>query len=100
MIAGGLAKEQEFSDLTPIFETHLKSLLLIGQDAKEISEVTPRDIPQQTVRNMSDAVKKAKMIAKEGDIVLLAPACASFDMFDNYEKRGDAFINAVEAQLS
>jgi UDP-N-acetylmuramoylalanine--D-glutamate ligase len=49
---------------------------------------------------MSDAVKKAKMIAKEGDIVLLAPACASFDMFDNYEKRGDAFINAVEAKLS
>ena len=100
LIAGGVAKGQEFSDLTPIFETHLKSLLLIGQDAKEISEVTPRDIPQQTVRNMSDAVKKAKMIAKEGDIVLLAPACASFDMFDNYEKRGDAFINEVEAQLS
>ena len=100
LIAGGVAKGQEFSDLTPIFETHLKSLLLIGQDAKEILEITPRDIPQQTVRNMSDAVKKAKMIAKEGDIVLLAPACASFDMFDNYEKRGDAFINEVEAQLS
>ena len=100
LIAGGVAKGQEFFDLTPIFETHLKSLLLIGRDAKEISEVTPRDIPQQTARNMSDAVKKAKISAKEGDIVLLAPACASFDMYDNYEKRGDAFINAVEAQLS
>ena len=95
-----MQKDKNFFDLTPIFETHLKSLLLIGRDAKEISEVTPRDIPQQTARNMSDAVKKAKISAKEGDIVLLAPACASFDMYDNYEKRGDAFINAVEAQLS
>ena len=100
LIAGGVAKEQEFTDLTPVFESHLKSLLLIGQDAKKISEVTPKNIPQQTVRNMSDAVNKAKIIAKKGDIVLLSPACASIDMYDNYERRGDAFTNAVEAQLS
>ena len=100
LIAGGVAKEQEFTDLTPVFESHLKSLLLLGQDAKKISEVTPKNIPQQTVRNMSDAVNKAKIIAKKGDIVLLSPACASIDMYDNYERRGDAFTNAVEAQLS
>ena len=100
LIAGGIAKEQEFSELTPFFELHLKSLLLIGQDAKKISEVTGRNTPQQTARNMSDAVKKAVTMAKKGDIVLLSPACASFDMYDNYEKRGDAFIEAVEAQLS
>ena len=100
LIAGGVAKEQGFSELTPFFDLHLKSLLLIGQDAKKISEVTAINIPQQTARNMSDAVKKAKKIAKKGDIVLLSPACASFDMYDNYEKRGDAFIEAVEAQLS
>ena len=100
LIAGGVAKEQGFSDLTPFFDLHLKSLLLIGQDAKKISEVTAINIPQEIARNMSDAVKKAKKIATKGDVVLLSPACASFDMYDNYEKRGDAFIEAVEAQLS
>jgi UDP-N-acetylmuramoylalanine--D-glutamate ligase len=97
LIAGGEGKEQAFADLTPTFESSVKGLVLIGQDAKLIADITPASINQQSARNMSDAVNKAKAIAETGDIVLLSPACASFDMYNSYGQRGDAFIQAVEA---
>jgi UDP-N-acetylmuramoylalanine--D-glutamate ligase len=97
LIAGGEGKDQAFSDLVPVFESTVKGLVLMGQDAQQIADITPTSVYQQSARNMSDAVKKAKAIAKTGDIVLLSPACASFDMYNSYGERGDAFIQAVEA---
>ena len=97
LIAGGEGKEQAFADLTPILEAAVKSLVLIGQDAQKIADVTPPSVEQQSARSMSDAVNKAQSVAKNGDIVLLSPACASFDMYNSYGERGDAFIQAVEA---
>jgi len=100
LIAGGVGKDQIFSDLTPVFESAVKGLVLIGQDAQQIAEVAPVSVHQQTAHDMADAINKAKSIAKTGDIVLLSPACASFDMYNSYGERGDAFIQAVEAQVS
>jgi UDP-N-acetylmuramoylalanine--D-glutamate ligase len=97
LIAGGEGKDQAFSDLVPVLESTVKGLVLMGQDAQQIADITPISVYQQSARNMSDAVKKAKAIAKTGDIVLLSPACASFDMYNSYGERGDAFIQAVEA---
>jgi UDP-N-acetylmuramoylalanine--D-glutamate ligase len=97
LIAGGEAKEQVFSDLVPVFEANVKGLVLIGQDAQQIADITPASVDQQSAQSMTEAVKKAKAIAETGDIVLLSPACASFDMYNSYSERGDAFIQAVEA---
>lgn len=97
LIAGGEGKEQAFADLVPIFESNVKGLILIGQDAQKIADITPASVDQKSARNMTEAVKKAEAIAETGDIVLLSPACASFDMYNSYSERGDAFIQAVEA---
>ena len=97
LIAGGEGKEQAFADLVPIFESNVKGLILIGQDAQKIADITPASVDQKSARNMTEAVEKAEAIAETGDIVLLSPACASFDMYNSYSERGDAFIQAVEA---
>jgi len=96
LIAGGVGKDQDFSDLTPVFDVDVKAVILIGQDAQQISVVTPKPVTQYSAIDMTEAVKQAKTIAMSGDIVLLSPACASFDMYNGYGERGEAFIRAVE----
>ena len=117
LIAGGDAKGADFSELTDVIEQHCRAVVLMGKDAAMIEAVLPAAMPVVTVVDMSRdgqygaksqdggaimhaAVVAAQSLAKTGDNVLLAPACASFDMFDNYEHRGDVFIESVEALLS
>jgi UDP-N-acetylmuramoylalanine--D-glutamate ligase len=92
LIAGGRNKGL---DLAPIV-THrnLRSLIAIGEAAQEILGAAER-IPSIEAESMEEAVAAAKSLARPGDVVLLAPGCASFDMFDNYEQRGDVFRQAV-----
>lgn len=96
LIAGGVAKEQDFSALTTVLKEHVKAVVLIGQDADLIKAVIPQELATYKAIDMSNAVKVAQQTAQAEDIVLLSPACASFDMFSNYIERGEAFSRAVK----
>lgn len=100
LIAGGIAKGADFSELTEVVREHCRAVVLLGEDAEKIQAVLPEDMPVKRVVDMRAAVAAADALAQPGDNVLLAPACASFDMFENFEQRGDVFIQAVEALQS
>jgi UDP-N-acetylmuramoylalanine--D-glutamate ligase len=95
LIAGGVGKEQDFSELTPSLKASVKAVILMGVDADKIAQVIPAGVEQLQAKDMADAVKIAQEIAIEGDNVLLSPACASFDMFSSYVERGNCFEQAV-----
>jgi UDP-N-acetylmuramoylalanine--D-glutamate ligase len=97
LIAGGEGKGGDFSALAGPLENKLRAAVLIGRDAEPIEAALDTIVPTYFARDMDDAVQQAAVFAEPGDAVLLAPACASFDQFDNYAARGDAFCRAVEA---
>lgn len=97
LIAGGVGKGQDFSPLSQPLERHARLLVLIGEDARKISDAVAAAVPRITVPTLHDAVKAAHEAAQAGDAVLLSPACASFDMFKHYEDRGEQFVAAVKA---
>ena len=97
LIAGGEAKGADFSDLTEAVKQHCRAVVLFGKDAEMIRSVMPEGMIVERVEDMQSAVSVAQSLAQSGDNVLLAPACASFDMFENFEHRGDVFMRAVEA---
>jgi UDP-N-acetylmuramoylalanine--D-glutamate ligase len=99
LIAGGDGKGADFSELEGVAEGRLKAAIVLGKDGPEIGKVLVNVVPVHSVDSMELAVETAARIAKEGDIVLLSPACASLDMFMNYQERGDAFIAAVNKVL-
>ncbi|ROQ31783.1 UDP-N-acetylmuramoylalanine--D-glutamate ligase [Streptomyces sp. PanSC19] len=104
-IAGGLAKGATFDELVQRSAKRLRGAVLIGADRALIREALARHAPEVPVVDldrtdtgaMSEAVREAARLARPGDTVLLAPACASMDMFTNYNKRGEAFADAVRA---
>lgn len=96
LIAGGEAKGADFSDLAGAIKQHCRAVVLMGKDADMIGAVIDDMVPVKTVSDMQAAVLAAQSLAQPGDNVLLAPACASFDMFDNFEHRGNVFIESVE----
>ena len=95
LIAGGVGKGAEFSELVEPMQKYARGLVAIGEDGPVLAKAL-ESVPQQSANSMQDAVKKASEMARDGDIVLLSPACASFDMFTGFPARGDAFIDAVE----
>ena len=95
LIAGGDGKGAEFADLAAPVARYGRAVVLIGTDAPRIREAVG-SIECRDATDMDEAVKLASELAEEGDIVLLSPACASFDMFKNFNVRGDMFIAAVE----
>lgn len=100
LIAGGVAKDQDFSALTDALKHHVRAVVLLGQDAQLIADVTPDNVQQISAIDMDDAVSKAQQIAHSGDNVLLSPACASFDMFTGYIERGEKFAQAVKEVIA
>ena len=103
-VAGGLAKGARFDDLVTRVRDRLRGVVLLGRDAPVIREALSRHAPDvpvidvasgETSRPMERVVVQAAALARPGDTVLLAPGCASMDMFANYGARGDAFAEAV-----
>jgi UDP-N-acetylmuramoylalanine--D-glutamate ligase len=95
LIAGGVGKGQRFDELDAPLARFGRALILIGEDAPAIARAVT-SVEHQVAADMPAAVELAVQQAQPGDIVLLSPACASFDMFSGYPARGRAFVDAVE----
>ena len=97
LILGGDGKGQDFSPLADPVSRHVRAVVLIGRDAPLIkAALQATQVPLLDAASMHEAVGLAARQAKSGDAVLMSPACASFDMFDNYEHRAQAFCEAVQ----
>lgn len=98
LIAGGVGKGQNFSPLAEPIRQHAKAVVTIGQDGPAIAEVARGvHVDAFAAASMEEAVQQAFALAKPGGVVLMSPACSSFDMFANYVARAKAFHNAVHA---
>lgn len=95
LILGGVGKDQDFSPLTPVLQSHVHAVVLMGEAAPEIAKILPPKMLTETADSIKTAVNMAAQFAKEGMQVLLSPACASFDMFMSYVDRGQQFEQAV-----
>jgi UDP-N-acetylmuramoylalanine--D-glutamate ligase len=96
LIAGGIAKGADFAALVPAMNKWGKAVILIGQDAAEMASYFDTEIQTYFANDMPDATRVALQQSATGDAVLLSPACASFDMFENFQHRGFAFMESVE----
>lgn len=98
LIAGGVGKGQDFSELAPAVAAYARAVVLIGRDAPILrAALEEAGVPQVDATDLDDAVRQAAGLAQSGDVVLLSPACASFDMFKGYADRGNQFAAAVRA---
>ena len=95
LIAGGQGKGQDFEPLRDVTGSRCRHVILLGEDADKIQTVIDKRIPVSHVVSMQEAVVLARKYAESGDVVLLSPACASFDMFNGYAHRGDVFKQCV-----
>jgi UDP-N-acetylmuramoylalanine--D-glutamate ligase len=96
LIAGGDGKGQDFSPLADPVAKYARAVLLIGRDAPHIrAAIAQSGVDLVDCSTLEDAVQRASGLAQVGDAVLLSPACASFDMFDNYAHRAQVFVDAV-----
>ncbi|MFM7273969.1 MAG: glutamate ligase domain-containing protein, partial [Gammaproteobacteria bacterium] len=95
LIAGGIAKEDDFSSLATELAACGRAALLIGRDAARIGAGIGAAVEVRHAADLAEAVRLAARIAEPGDVVLLSPACASFDMFRDYAQRGECFAAAV-----
>src|SRR5205085_911149 len=96
LILGGRGKNAPYAPLAPLIEKKARALVTLGEDAERIEAELKEYAPTSRATDMSDAVRRAYAEAEPGDTVLLAPACASFDMFQSYEHRGRVFKEEVE----
>jgi UDP-N-acetylmuramoylalanine--D-glutamate ligase len=96
LIAGGKGKGQDFTPLADVARGRVRQAVLIGADRGAIrAALEAAGVPCVDAASMREAVAAARSLAFSGHVVLLSPACASFDMFDNYEHRGEIFMDLV-----
>jgi UDP-N-acetylmuramoylalanine--D-glutamate ligase len=95
LILGGRGKNAPYAPLIPLIEKSVRALVLIGEDAENIESQLKDHAEISLADSMEDAVKKGFAAAESGDAILLAPACASFDMFQSFEERGAVFKESV-----
>ena len=97
LIAGGQGKGADFSLLRPLMQDYVRTAVLIGQDANQLDEALSDLVPTFRASTLEKAINLAKLQAQSGDVVLLSPACASLDMFNDFNHRGEVFTNLVNA---
>ncbi len=100
LILGGRGKNAPYTPLATLVREKVRQLILIGEDAERIAKELGDYAPTQRAVDLKDAVNRSFQIAQPLDIVLLAPACASFDMFDSFEHRGKVFKEEVQSLKS
>nr|WP_256256260.1 UDP-N-acetylmuramoyl-L-alanine--D-glutamate ligase [Pseudomonas agarici] len=96
LIAGGDGKGADFNGLRGPVAANCRAVVLLGRDGELLAQALGDEVPLIRVQTLDDAVRHCAELAEPGDAVLLSPACASFDMFKNYEERGRLFARAVE----
>jgi UDP-N-acetylmuramoylalanine--D-glutamate ligase len=97
VILGGDGKQQDFSPLCDAVAKHARAVVLIGRDGPAIgTAIATAGVVIESAADMADAVRRSATLARPGDAALLSPACASFDMFRNYEHRAQVFVAAVK----
>ena len=97
LILGGQDKGNDYNQIKPLVLQKVIKIYAIGSSADKVFNFFHRDVKVEVKQTMEDVVHAANLEARHGDIVLLSPACASFDMYDNYEHRGKAFKEAVNS---
>jgi len=96
LLAGGEGKDADFAPLVGACKGRVRTAVLFGRDAQRIGKFLESAVEVQYVQTLNQAVINAAQLARSGDTVLFSPACASFDMFNNYAERGDAFSELVQ----
>lgn len=96
LLLGGRDKGNDYSRLSKLVEKHVKAIVAIGESADKVEQAFRGTSPITKTTSMDDAVATARSLAQAGDVVLLSPACASFDWFKNYEQRGQVFKELVK----
>ena len=96
LIAGGKDKGLDYHDIGPLLSQRVKGVFLLGETREKIRAAWSLFTPCTVVNSLLEAVSEAARQAVSGDIVLLSPACSSFDMFQNYQHRGEVFRQTVE----
>lgn len=96
LVAGGDGKGADFSALRAPVAAHCRAVVLLGRDAERLAQALGDSVPLIRVSSLDEAVQQGAALAQPGDAVLLSPACASLDMFKNFEERGRLFAQAVE----
>ncbi len=97
LIAGGVGKNADFSPMVPAIEKYVKTVILIGDAAPILAKVIGDRVEIRFAKSMEEAIGLADLVAECDDSVLLSPACASFDMFNNFEHRGEVFSELVQS---
>jgi UDP-N-acetylmuramoylalanine--D-glutamate ligase len=101
LIAGGDGKGQDFVPLREPVRRRARAVILIGRDREQIARaIEDTGVKVERAADMNDAVRMARAASRNGDAVLLSPACASYDMFKNYGHRGDVFAAAVRNEVT
>jgi UDP-N-acetylmuramoylalanine--D-glutamate ligase len=100
LIAGGDAKGADLAPLAPAMRAKGRGAVLIGRDAPRVREVLQSVVPIEQAADMQEAVELAAGMAQPGDCVLLSPACASTDMYRDYQERGELFVKAVRGRTA
>ena len=99
LIAGGVGKDQDFEPLADACQKSVRQAVLFGRDAKLIADRLDAVCDLNIVDTLEQALVQAQQVATQGDVILFSPACASFDQFSNYVKRGEAFEQWVETMI-
>lgn len=99
LLAGGVGKEADFTPLASVVAQYCRQVVLFGRDAPLIEKALTSHVALQKVDDLPQAISSAQQLALPGDIVLLSPACASFDQFENYHDRGEKFALWVKQAL-
>jgi len=95
-VVGGIDKGNNYDDLIPLVKRKVKAIICLGKQNKNLIDVFSKCTELIiSTDNMNDAVNSAYKVSKPGDVVLLSPACSSFDLFDSYEDRGNKFKEEV-----
>ncbi|WP_263809168.1 UDP-N-acetylmuramoyl-L-alanine--D-glutamate ligase [Salinibacter sp.] len=100
LIAGGRDKGNDYTDLKPLVREQVRAVVALGESAETVGRALGDEAGRhRRADTMEDALTQAQRAAQPGDVVLLSPACSSFDMYANYEERGDTFRRLVETML-